>query len=94
MKYYTKVKNVLTNYSNKSKAPRSNISKEQKEALYNLKKYNNHMIFTADKGVVLVVMDKDMYIEKFMRLLSAPKCIPRVQGPHQVHSQQGHKTTF
>ena len=28
------------------------------------------MVLTADKGVALVVMDKDTYIEKYMTLLS------------------------
>ena len=69
MEYYTKVKNGLTNYSNKSKTPKSNITKEEREALHSLKKDNNSMIVTGDKGVVLVVMDKDMYIEKCMTLL-------------------------
>ena len=34
------------------------------EALHNLKKDNNHVVLSADKGVVLVVMDKDTYIKK------------------------------
>ena len=63
-------KNVLTNHRNKSRLPKSDITKEEREALHNLRKDNNHMILTADKEVVLVVMDKDMYIEKFMSLLS------------------------
>ena len=66
---YNKVKNVLTNYSNKSKLPNSNITKEEREVLHNLKKDSNCMILTADKGVVLVVIDKDTYIEKCMTLL-------------------------
>ena len=49
---------------------KSSITKEGREALHNLKKDNNHMILTADKGVALVVVDKDMYIEKCMTLLS------------------------
>ena len=47
-----------------------NITKEEREALCNLKKDNNHISITADKGVPLVVMDKDMYTEKYMTLLS------------------------
>ena len=63
-------KNVLANHSNKLKATKSNITKEERVALYNLKKDNYYMILTADKGVSLVIMDKDMYIEKCMILLS------------------------
>ena len=46
------------------------MTKEERQALHNLKKDNNCMILTADKGVALVVMDKDMYIEKCMTLPS------------------------
>ena len=64
---------MLTNYSNKSKAPKSNITKDEREALCNLKKDNDHMFLTADKGVALVVKDKDTYIEKCMTLLNDHK---------------------
>ena len=68
--YYTKVKNVLTNYSNWSKLPKSNITKDERDALHNLKKDSFYMVLTADKGVALVVIDKDTYIGKCMTLLS------------------------
>ena len=67
--YYTQVKNKLTNYNNKSKLPKSNITKDEREALHSLKKDSNHMVLTADKWVALVVMAKDTYIEKCMTLL-------------------------
>ena len=41
VEYYTKVKKVLTSYSNKTKSPKSKITKEEREALHNLKKDNN-----------------------------------------------------
>ena len=68
--YYTKVKNVKAYYSNRSKLTKSNITKDEREALCNLKKDSNCMVLIADKGVALVVMDKDMYIEKFKTFLS------------------------
>ena len=51
----------VTNYSNKSKLPKSNITKEEREALSILKD-SNCMVLSAEKGVALVVMDKDTYI--------------------------------
>ena len=50
--------------------PRPNISKEEHQALQQLKRDNNRMVLTADKGVCLVVMDKEDYIEKSEELLS------------------------
>ena len=61
---------MLTNYSKKSKLPKSHISKDEREALHSLRKGSNHMALSADKGVPLVVMDKDTYIEKIFTLLS------------------------
>ena len=40
------------------------------KALNNLKKDDSHMVLTANKGVILVVIDKGMYIEKCVALLS------------------------
>ena len=56
-----------------SKAPKSNVTKDEREALCNLKKDNDHAVLTADKGVALVVMDKDTCIEKCMLLLNVHK---------------------
>ena len=61
---------MLTTYSKKSKLPKSNISRDERKALCSLRKDSNCMVFTADKDVALVVMDKDTYIEKCMTLLS------------------------
>ena len=54
------------------KAQRSpaNISKEEYKALNELKKDNNRLILTTDKGVALVVIDKADYVEKAEELLN------------------------
>ena len=52
--------------------PTPNISKEEHQAIQQLKKDNTRMILTADKGVCMVVMDKDDYIEKSEELLLKP----------------------
>ena len=59
-----KVKAIL-----KIHPPRSNISREEQKALNELKKDTNRVILTADKGVCLVVMDKEEYIRKAEELL-------------------------
>ena len=49
-----------------------NIHKEEYQALKQLKKDNTRMVLTADKGVSMVVMDKEEYIEKSEELLKQP----------------------
>ena len=51
-----------------SKLQKSNISKDEREALHSLRKDSNCMVLVADKGTALVVMDKDTYIEKCMTI--------------------------
>ena len=62
----------------KVQLPRSNITKEEREALTELKNDNNRMILTDDKGVSIVVMDRDEYIKKAEELFCQPtyKSIP------------------
>ena len=53
----------------KIQPPKANITKEEQKALNELKKDNNRVILTADKGTCLVVMDKEEYINKAQDLL-------------------------
>ena len=48
---------------------KSNISKEEWKAIKELRTDKEHLILTADKGVVLVVIDKKDYIQKINQLL-------------------------
>ena len=45
--------------------PKPDISKEEHQAIQQLKKDNTRMILTANKGVYIVVMDKEDYIESY-----------------------------
>ena len=56
----------------KVKTPRQNITKEECKAIGELKRDNNRLILTADKGVALVVMDKEDYVQKAKELLDQP----------------------
>ena len=49
-----------------------NINKEEYQALKQLKKDNTRMVLTADKGVSMVVMDREEYIQKSEELLKQP----------------------
>ena len=60
------VKNVLK----KTQLPNSNISKEEFQTIKELKKDDNRIILTTDKGVALVVLNKEDYIRKAEDLLN------------------------
>ena len=60
------IKTILKNIQ----PPKSNISKEEVKALNKLKKDNTRLILTTDKGVSMVVMDREEYIQKSEELLS------------------------
>ena len=53
-----------------TKPPKSNISKEEARAMKELKKDQDRMVLTADKGVSMVVMDREDYEKKSEELLS------------------------
>ena len=57
---------LLQDQNNKRQA---NVSKEELKALKELKLDNNRLILTANKGVALVVIDKQEYIKKAEDLL-------------------------
>ena len=63
----------------KEKAPRPNLNNQEKIGLSQLKKDQDRVILTTDKGVALVVLDKEDYINKAQDLPSqlAYKEIPK-----------------
>ena len=50
--------------------PKSNITKEETKAIKELKEEKDRIILTMDKGVSMVVMDREDYIKKSEELLS------------------------
>ena len=50
--------------------PKANLSKAQNIALRELKKDRDHIVLTADKGVAMVIMDRQDYISKANTLLN------------------------
>ena len=65
--FRVEVKRLLLQDQNNKK--QVNMSKEELKALKELKLDNNRLILTADKGVALVVIDKQDYIKKAEDLL-------------------------
>ena len=52
--------------------PKSNITREEQKVLAELRRHKNRIILTADKGVSMMVMDKEDYIRKAEELLDQP----------------------
>ena len=48
----------------KARAPRANITREEKKALRALKEDKDRIVLTAEKGVAMVVLDKKEYLER------------------------------
>ena len=69
---YQKTKEVLQHFKEK-KGPTRNITRQEKEAIKTLREDSSRIVLTADKGVALVVMDKNQYVEKCMDLLNDTK---------------------
>ena len=63
------VKKTLKKAQNRSNTP-SNITREEFQALNDLKRDGDRVVLTADKGVALVVMEKRDYIQKAEDLLN------------------------
>ena len=50
--------------------PKPNLTKAQNLALRELKRYRDCIVLTADKGVAMVIMDRQDYINKANQLLN------------------------
>ena len=64
------IQRCLHKIHSKLKPVLSNITKDERKALHNLRKDNSHIVLTAGKGVASVIIDIGMYIEKCMVLLN------------------------
>ena len=65
----------------KIQAPRYNITREERKAIEELRRDKNRIILTADKGVSMVVMDRDDYNKKAEELLQQPAYRPIPSDP-------------
>ena len=64
----------------RAQVPKSNLTKEESICLAQLKKDKDRVVLTVDKGVPMVDMEKEDYIQKAESLLTQPayKSIDRV----------------
>ena len=65
----------------KIQPPKSNIMREEQKALAELRTDKKRIILTADKGVPMVVMDREDYIKKAEGLLGQPAYKPIPTDP-------------
>ena len=56
----------------RTQVPKSNLTKQESVGLAQLKKDKDRVVLTADKGVSMVVMDKEDYIKNAESLLVQP----------------------
>ena len=56
----------------RAQVPKSNLTKEESIGLAQLKKDKDRVVLTVDKGVAMVVMDKEDYIQKAESVLTQP----------------------
>ena len=56
----------------RAQTPKTNLNKADVKALAELKRDKDRIIFTADKGVAMVILDRENYIQKAENLLAQP----------------------
>ena len=63
----------------RAKVPKTHLTKQERIGLSQLKKDKDRVILTADKGVAMVVMDREDYNNKAQELLNSPayRSLPR-----------------
>ena len=62
-------------------APKYNITREERKVIEELRRDKTRMILTVDKGVYMVVMDRDDYNQKAEALLQQPAYRPFPSDP-------------
>ena len=72
----------------KTQPPKPNITKEEAKAIQELKRDKERVILTADKGVSMVVMDKEEYIHKSEELLHQPSYKQLPSDPTTKHKNR------
>ena len=75
----TELRGEINAVLRKGKAPTPNLNKEERTALNQLRKDKDRIILTVDKGVAMVVLDREDYNNKARDLLNTPayKEIPK-----------------
>ena len=74
----------------KAQAPKPNLKKQERLGLAQLKRDKDRVIPTADKGVAMVVMDREEYVTKGTRIIIPTSIQVTTQGPYK-HNQAHHQ---
>ena len=56
----------------KAKVPKANLTKQERIGLYQLKKDKERVILTVNKGVAMVIMDREDYNNKAQEIPNSP----------------------
>ena len=72
----------------KTQPPKPNIMREEAKAIQEVKRDKERVILTADKGVSMVVMDKEEYIQKSEELLHQPSYKELPSDPTTKHKNR------
>ena len=67
----------------RAQAPKPNLNKAEVKALAVLKRDKDSIVLTADKGEVIVILDRENYIQKAENLLAQPAYRTIERGPHK-----------
>ena len=89
--FRVEVKRLLLQDQNNRK--QTNVSKDELKALKELKLDNNRLILTANKGVALVVIDKQDYTKKAEDLLQESSYKKITDDPTAKQKKQTHQHT-
>ena len=76
-----------------SHPPKPNLTKAQNLAIRELKRDKDHIVLTADKGVAMVIMDRQDYISKANKLLSQNTYKTIQQDPTNSIKKQAYNYT-
>ena len=68
--------------------PKPNIRKEEAKGIQDLKRDKERIVLTADKGVSMVVIDKEDYIRKSEELLHQPSYKESPSDPTTNHKNR------
>ena len=78
----------ITQIFKKTQSPKPNITKEEAKAIQELKRDKDRVLLTTDKGVSMVVMDKEEYIQKSEELLHQPTYKELPSDPTTKHKNR------
>ena len=74
----------------KAQVPKPNLTRQERLGLAQLKKDKDRVILIADKGVAMVVMDKEDYITKVVSIIVTTSIQVTTQGRYKPNQDQTH----